>query len=214
MTEEKLHALSAHRSFSGIEVDGTDFSVLITAQCDGLMGVRVIAHLADTGLRDRGYILSSEEIRALSFGLGHIKIGPASLECFAPSPLTPLYSTGFKMVIEPGMADELRAWLPRLAKAATYAAAMAREVDRRFDEYSPYHLHDFTACLAACIVLDNRPPGEAMEWASSNHWLGRAKGSEGLSSEHLRFLDAFTSAEMQVLMETAWFSNRVEKGNV
>ena len=194
------NAVSVHRAFSGVEIDGADFAILVAAQCDSLLGMRITAKAHITGL-GQDCNIGGDDISRLSFGLGHIQVSDNSLECFAPSESTPLYLSGFKVAIDGSMAESLRLWLPRVAKTAALAAAMARKVDQVCCE-RVHHLHGFTTDVAAEIVLDGKSPANALASVKSAHWLGNQSG-EVLDTTSAKFVGAFDSDELQACMATA-----------
>lgn len=181
-----------YRVFDGMRFDGRDLGVMITAGTDGWMGVTVEAGPGITGF-SQWCQLGSEDGRALRFGLGGIALDGNTLECFTAARSLPLYREGFKLLVEPHMAQQIPQWLPRLAETAVLARAMATAVERQWPEGKPIeHMHSFTSGVAARVVLDELSPEDALQAECTEHWA--AKDEE--------FVSIFRTGELQHLMRT------------
>jgi len=188
------------RVHSGLEFLGFEFSVRVYPGDDGRLGVQVIAEPPSTGFKD-GCSMGSEGAGRLRFGI-NAKIGATTLGWLAQDEHVPLYWEGLRLVQQPHQYEQLRAWLPRLGRAAVPAQSLATALRRRLGEDVPtlHYMSDFTSNLAARTVLDDEEPAVAIASEMREHWAAKEPGVQA----------AVAAPEIAALMETARFAREEE----
>jgi hypothetical protein len=185
------------RTFSGMRFEGKDLSVHFNAVVTGCLSVTVDASPAVTGFREWCRLGDGE--RSLHFSQDGISVNGNTLECFARCSAAPLYSEGFRVEVEPHMAEQIIQWLPPLARTAVLAKAMAITLKGQLPENTPVaHMHSFTSDVAAHVVLDEQSPEDAVNAVCEEHWAAREE----------RFVATFRSGELLQLMQDHYDKRR------
>ncbi len=185
----------AYRVFDGICLQGRDLYITVTA-AEGGLGVTVNAEPGATGY-SMACRLSADHSPS-RYAPDEIHVAADSLECFAACRSYPLYREGFKLKIDPEMAEQLRQWLPRLTVSSALATAMVRAVEHALPQEKPVlHMQGFTTELAARIALDGQAPAEALACQIASHWAGN----------DVDFVAAFRTEALQRLMADAAAGN-------
>ena len=174
------------RAWDGVEIRGQQISILVAPSAEGKLGVRISAEGSLTGF-DRACWLTNEGTPY--FDPADIAVHDTRLECLAADRLVPFYRSGFIVDIEPGMAKELRAWLPRLAevtKRAEQATALfARQMGKPI-----WHLSSEISDVISRIVLDGRTVAESVAFAQIHT----------VSKEDAEFMAQFDSEAVQAVL--------------
>lgn len=168
---------SAKRVYDGIRVDGQHFRILLSTGADSRIGVRVLSNPEASGYVSESMV-GSESVAEQRFTLEEIQVSEARLECFSRARHQPLYSEGFRLELELGMASVLRAWLPKLAKASSLAEAIASAFIDRLKKHPLVQFYSFTSTLAARIVLDGQSSGEALAEECASFWTVASPGPQ------------------------------------
>lgn len=181
-----------YRALDGIRIDGRDLSVTVGAMADGLLHVLVDAAAGATGYGSACRLTG--EGAATAFPLEGIRIDADELQCYAPCRSYPLYQEGFKVPLEPHMAEQLQQWLPRLARSAALALSMAEATRQALPQDKPVaHMESFTSELAALVVLDALTPDAALASLRATHWAAKEE----------EFVAVFRNAALQQLLANA-----------
>jgi hypothetical protein len=140
---------SVRREWNGIYIEGQQIGLVVQPHAEGTITVDVIALSAITGF-DRPSRLLGED--RLELAPHEVAVHDTRLECFAADKLVPSLRQGFALDLEPGMAQQLRAWLPRLIAVASASKAVAD----KFNAQVPppiYHMLSAITSVVARIVL-------------------------------------------------------------
>lgn len=139
-----------NRHWDGIYIEGQCVGLQLHPTAVGTISVTVIGMGEITGF-DRPCRLSSEELH--QFAPAEIELSDTRLECFAANTYAPVLRTGFTFELEPGMAPQVRAWLPRLTVVATVSQAIATKFSVQLSQPIHHMLSAITSVVAR-IVLD------------------------------------------------------------
>lgn len=140
---------SVSRVWNGIHIEGQQICLQVNPQAEGTLTVDVVALPVLTGF-DRPCRISGEE--RLEFAGANVVVHDTRLECFAADRFVPFMRRGFAIDIEPGMAQALRAWLPKIILVASTSKTIA---DRFIQLHQPpiHHMLDAITSVAARIAL-------------------------------------------------------------
>lgn len=157
---------TAQRFWEGIRVDGEQISIeLLPNSSDCSLRVSVIASPSLTGY-DRSVRISESDARSLSFRRSEVEVSDTRLTCLASDETVPFLRSGFDLVLEPGMAPLIRAWLPRLFDVAALSSGIVKNAHAQLISLDPpvhaQHLYGIFAVVAAGVVLDARDPETAI----------------------------------------------------
>lgn len=136
------------REWNGIYIEGQQIGLRVHPRAEGTIQVDVIALVEITGFA-RGCRVSGDE--HLEFAPGDITVHDTRLECFSADSLVPFLRKGFTLDLEPGMAQVLRDWLPKIFRVAAAAKAVADI----FSEQLPppiYHMLDAITAVVKRVV--------------------------------------------------------------
>ena len=183
--------LTLHFAPAGFELASERLGVVLAARATGTLAVSVVDYPALTGLEVETALLDAGVSR--EFAPGDIVVEGHRLVCLAREPLAPQLAQGFVLQLEPGMADVLLAWLPRLERVAATAADVARRIEAvRGLEPSGAGLA-FCAEVVAGVVLDLQPSAAALAAARREHWASAVDDWQA----------AFDTPELRARLEAA-----------
>lgn len=109
--------MTVYRHFNGIGIEGKRFDLRVYPEKDDTFILRVIAAPAATGFD--GYCsMEDSEAATVYFARDDIKLNGFELSCLAVGlKQLPEYRHGFTLILEGGMPELLKTWLPILDKA-------------------------------------------------------------------------------------------------
>jgi hypothetical protein len=188
---------NVHRAWSGIKIEGEEIEIRVIPNAYGKLGIDIVALRSITGF-DRDSRLTES---ASDFAPGEVTVADARLDCFAASSSVPYYREGFTVVLEPGMAQCLREWLPKLIRVAVVAQAVERTISFQLGRPINYMI-DYGNEIVALIVLDRWKPSDAIEWAAKQPMAG-ARDAE--------FVAQFQTETVQHLLATALLPSKPDE---
>lgn len=140
---------NSSRLWHGIYIEGQQIGLRVMPSTRGTLSVDVIARPALTGFHDDCRLGQEEQ---LEFVPSEITVHDTRLECLAADRFAPFLRTGFMLDLEPGMAAQLRAWLPRLILAAATSKTLADLFSESLA--TPiFHMHAAIVDVVTRIVL-------------------------------------------------------------
>jgi hypothetical protein len=157
---------AVRRFWEGIEIEGEQICLQLFPTQDAKIRVRIIALPILSGFDRRCDVTSSEETKTIEFLLNEIVVTDTALSCMAADETIPFMRRGFDIVLEPGMAQLLRTWLPKLFLVATAAKTISGLADTALRAQEPpvyaYHLFSMYTNALANIILDKRSVEDAI----------------------------------------------------
>ncbi len=148
------------RYCNGIYIAGQQIALELHPSADGTISMVVLGLSPITGF-DRACTLLNEATP--SFAPSEIKVDDTRFECFAADRFAPVLRTGFALDLEPGMAQHLRAWMPKLAKVAVASKTVADEFNKQLPP-PIYHMFGTITSVVSRIVLDGWEPDHSVAY--------------------------------------------------
>lgn len=137
--------------WDGVYIAGQLIGLRLQPDASGRIGISVLGLPASTGF-DRPCRLSScEELPV--FAPAEIQLYDTRLDCFAADPYAPSVRTGFTLELEPGMAQLLRVWLPKLEAIAAASKAISEKFSAQLPPPIDHMLNAITSVVRR-ILLD------------------------------------------------------------
>jgi hypothetical protein len=175
--------LALHFAGAGFELASARLGVTLVPTASATLRLGVTGYPALTGLAEPCELLEAPV--SAEFALADITLDGDKLSALAPDPLAPVLRQGFVLALDAGMADVVRAWLPRLGHVALQAQALATSVEATLDpearakmgEQAGAQAHGLALCteIVAEVVLDAQSPAAALAAAQREHWADAAE---------------------------------------
>ncbi|MGG7604652.1 hypothetical protein [Massilia sp. BKSP1R2A-1] len=176
------------RYCNGIYLEGQQVALQLHPLAEGTISVSILGLPSITGFDRRCTLLNDA---TPSFTPSEIKVGDTRIDCFAVDRFVPALRTGFTLELEPGMAQDLRAWLPKLANVAVASKAVADE----FTKHVPppiYHMYGAITSVVSRIVLDGWAPDHSVAYEREH----------GIWAREEEFMAQFDTAEVSQYLST------------
>jgi hypothetical protein len=180
---------NVQRRWSGIYVEGQEIGIELLSRADGTLAVDVIALPAITGFKEASRLSAERRVDCMPH---EVVVSDARLDCFAADHIVPYYRSGFTLALEPGMAQELRKWLPKLTATASVSKAVATQFQKQLSE-PIFHLLEAIAYVVARIILDRWTVEDSIAFERKE---GRWKGETA-------FMNQFDSEAVRTLLDSA-----------
>jgi hypothetical protein len=147
------------RDGAGIEIAGECLGIGLQPATRGTVRVRAATVTGPTG----PWVWLGTHAAIEDFVLDDIVVDDARIDCWrAPIEEVPSYREGFTVLLEPGMADALRTWLPQMYLISIVAEAVVSRILCVIGRLPAQHEFKWViAPLVSSCVLDHRAPDAA-----------------------------------------------------
>ena len=97
------------------------------------------------------------------------------------------------MLLDLGMAESLKPWLPKLANVAVIAGSIQHRVAALMSPDGIGHMEEFISNVVARVILDGSSPADAVSTEAVEHFAGK----------NAKFMASFSDGQVQAHLDAA-----------